>query len=408
MANAYVSLDVFKGSGVLNIVGSGEDGRLLSLLEHSSRVVDRHCNRHFHELSAARKFDGPDGPTLLVPDLIAVEPGGLRTDEDGDGEYETTWAPSEYLLLPSNADPANASNPQSRPYNRVVPYAGDRTSWPCGRQRVSISGLWGWWGHLRRAKETANAVDASSSEVVVSGRTDVEAGHTLLVDSEQLFVRGYSDDRLKVDRGVNGTAASVHGAGSAIDVYEYPGAGRGGVDHPGGAPASRRGPRERRAVRRGPDGAAGDVPPAGAGRGRVMANEIGDAKAGLRARLETIPGLRVLDHPPEAVHELPAAVVSLHSREASRTLGGGGFEGRMRVTVLVSSASTREAYAALDRFIDPSGPQSVEAAVNGDTTWGGAVDDGRLTSVENVGARKLWGGSYVAADFVFGFGKSSG
>ena len=50
MANAYVSLDVFKGSGVLNIVGSGEDARLLSLLEHSSRVVDRHCNRHFHEL----------------------------------------------------------------------------------------------------------------------------------------------------------------------------------------------------------------------------------------------------------------------------------------------------------------------------------------------------------------------
>ena len=137
-----------------------------------------------------------------------------------------------------------------------------------------------------------------------------------------------------------------------------------------------------------------------------MANEIGGAKAGLRARLETVPGLRVLEHPPEAVHELPAAVVSLHSRDASRTLGGGGFEGRMRVTLLVSSASTREAYAALDRFIDPTGPQSVEAAVDGDNTWGGAVDDGRLTSVENVGARKLWGGSYVGADFVLKFVKS--
>ena len=100
-----------------------------------------------------------------------------------------------------------------------------------------------------------------------------------------------------------------------------------------------------------------------------MANEIGDAKAGLRARLETIPGLRVLDHPPGAVNELPAAVVSLHSRQGSRTLGGGGFEGRMRVTLLVASASANEAYAALDRFIDPSGPHSVEAAVDGDNTW---------------------------------------
>ena len=139
-----------------------------------------------------------------------------------------------------------------------------------------------------------------------------------------------------------------------------------------------------------------------------MANEIGTAKAGLRARLETIPGLRVLDYPPEAVHELPAAVVSLHSRGAAATLGGRGFEGEMRVTLLVASASAREAYAALDRFIDPSGPQSVEAAVDGDNTWGGAVDDGRLTSVENVGPRKLWGGEYVGAEFVFEFGKSSG
>ena len=225
MANAYVSLDVFKGSGVLNIVGSGEDGRLLSLLEHSSRVVDRHCNRYFHVLTATRKFDGPDGPTLLVPDLIAVEPDGLRTDEDGDREYETTWRSSDFVLLPSNADPASPSNAQSRPYNRVEVFrhAGGRSAWPSGRERVSISGLWGWWRHLRRAKETANAVEARSSEVVVSGRADLEAGHTVLIDSEQLFVRGYAEDRLTVDRGVNGTTASAHDAGSAVDVYEYPG-----------------------------------------------------------------------------------------------------------------------------------------------------------------------------------------
>ena len=80
----------------------------------------------------------------------------------------------------------------------------------------------------------------------------------------------------------------------------------------------------------------------------------------------------------------------------------------MRVTLLVSSASTPEAYEALYRFVDPAGPRSVEAAIDGDTTWGGAVDDGRLTSVEKVGERKQWGGPYVGADFVVSFGKSSG
>lgn len=221
MANAYVSLDVFKGSGVLNITGTDEDARLLSLLDNASRVVDRHCNRYFHVLAATRKFDGPDGPTLLVPDLVAVEPGGLRTDEDGDGVYETTWEAEDYVLLPSNADPASPSNPRSRPYNRVETLG--RARWPTGRQRISISGEWGWWRHLRRTKETANAVDASATRLVVSHRADVEAGHTLLVDSEQLFVRGYAGNTLTVDRGANGTTASAHDAGSAIDVYGYPG-----------------------------------------------------------------------------------------------------------------------------------------------------------------------------------------
>ena len=57
----------------------------------------------------------------------------------------------------------------------------------------------------------------------MSDRADVEAGHTVLIESEQLFVRGYAANTLRVDRGVNGTSAAAHGAGSAIEVYEYPG-----------------------------------------------------------------------------------------------------------------------------------------------------------------------------------------
>ena len=123
-------------------------------------------------LAATRKFDGPGGPTLLVPDLVVVEPGGLRTDDDGDGVHETTWETADYVLLPSNADPESASNPQSRPYNGVETLG--RARWPLGRQRISISGEWGWWRHLRRAKETANAVDASATRLVVSHRAYVE------------------------------------------------------------------------------------------------------------------------------------------------------------------------------------------------------------------------------------------
>ena len=205
MANAYVSLDVFKSSGVLNITGTGDDTRLLSLLESVGSMIDRYCNRGFFVLSATRKFDGDGTRRLLLPDLISIDSSGLKTDDNKDRTFETTWATADYLLLPSNADPADAGNPQSRPYTAVEvdTDAGTKADWPAGRQTVQIAGQWGWWLHLKRAGETANAIaDATTTSVTVSSRADVEAGHTLLIDSEQLYVRSYSGNVLTVARGV--------------------------------------------------------------------------------------------------------------------------------------------------------------------------------------------------------------
>ncbi len=55
--------------------------------------------------------------------------------------------------------------------------------------------------------------------------------------------------------------------------------------------------------------------------------------------------------------------------------------------------------------MDPLGANSIEAAINADVTWDGKIDDGRLASINNVGRRKLWGGSYIAADFRIRFVK---
>ena len=224
--NAFVSLDVFKSSGVLNITGAGEDTRLLALLENVSRITDRYCNRHFYVLNATRKFDGDGTLSLLVPDLTSVDTSGLKTDDNLDRTFETTWATTDYLLLPSNADPTTASNSSSRAYVRVEVDidAGTKSEFPAGRQTVQIAGQWGWWRHLNRATETANAIaDVTTTSVTVSSRTGVEAAHTLLIDSEQVYVKSYSGNTLTVVRGVNGTTAASHSAGAAIDIYEYPG-----------------------------------------------------------------------------------------------------------------------------------------------------------------------------------------
>ena len=115
-----------------------------------------------------------------------------------------------------------------------------------GRQTVQIGGQWGWWRHLTRASETANAIaDATTTSVTVSSRADVEAGHTLLIDSEQLFVSSYSGNTLTVVRGVNGTTAASHSGGAAIDIYEYPRADHRGHDPPGRANLATKGQRPR-------------------------------------------------------------------------------------------------------------------------------------------------------------------
>ena len=73
-------------------------------------------------------------------------------------------------------------------------------------------------------RRVATAIaDAATTSVTVSSRTDVEAGHTILIDSEQMYVQSYSSNTLTVVRAVNGTAAASHGAASPIDIYEYPG-----------------------------------------------------------------------------------------------------------------------------------------------------------------------------------------
>ena len=134
-----------------------------------------------------------------------------------------------------------------------------------------------------------------------------------------------------------------------------------------------------------------------------MANEIGEAKRGLAAALSSIGGLRVFDYEPESVNEFPAAIVRLESRESVETLGGGAVRGSLRVEALVSAADARQADEALVAFVEPQGAQSIEAAMSADPTWGGAVDDGRLVSVDNIGRREVGGVKCVGADFRFWF-----
>mgnify|MGYP003137497935 CR=1 FL=1 len=135
-----------------------------------------------------------------------------------------------------------------------------------------------------------------------------------------------------------------------------------------------------------------------------MASEIANAKNGLGTLIGNISAVKqVFDYPPEDIHEMPAMVLLFEGRDTEQTLGGSTFLGTIRGTLLISTASTKQAFDELDAYMEPLGTNSIEAAIDADTTWGSTVDTGRLQSIENVGYREVGGGRYAAADFVFGF-----
>lgn len=72
----------------------------------TSRGIDRFCGRRFWQDSVAQaKVYRPRETDVAWVDDISTTTGLLiKTDDDGDGTYETTWAATDYQLEPLNAE----------------------------------------------------------------------------------------------------------------------------------------------------------------------------------------------------------------------------------------------------------------------------------------------------------------
>ena len=131
-----------------------------------------------------------------------------------------------------------------------------------------------------------------------------------------------------------------------------------------------------------------------------MTNEIFKLKRGLKARLEGIPGLRVITFEPEDWRDFPVAIIRTESSSASRAgVNGSRFEAEFVVTVMAGGSKRSESYDALDSYIATDGDMSVEAAIADDLTLGGVANWAHPVGVENIRIVRMGGGRYVAADF---------
>jgi hypothetical protein len=157
----------------LGVTDTTDDYELHGACFAASRAVEQHCRRTFWRTAAgtARTFEPDDAYRVRMPafcDLVSVS--ALATDASGDGVFETSWAASDYQLLPHNP----AAAPELRPFNEIRAVGSLTFPVPCGispqlarRNRVQVTGVYGWpavpWGIRQAAailaQETFKAKD---------------------------------------------------------------------------------------------------------------------------------------------------------------------------------------------------------------------------------------------------------
>jgi hypothetical protein len=220
----YASIADLKG--VLGITSTTDDVIMRKQLESASRSIDRWCNRRFYVTSETKYFDG--AKTLWVTDLLSVTT--LKTDEDGDGTFENTFdgtaLTGDYIKYGGGLEDSLNIFPKTR---LEIDPEGDYGSFANGvRQGVQIVGTWGYGDGI---SATPYIVDTTLSAAItttsvttctVTSVTNLSAGNTILIDSEQMYIYSISTLTLTVERGVNGTTAATHLNAASIYIYQYP------------------------------------------------------------------------------------------------------------------------------------------------------------------------------------------
>lgn len=138
--HGYCSLDEAKSELRIPNGTTDEDARLERKIERASRAIDAWTGRRFYAATETRVFSARSGYSLLVPDMDLLAVTSLKTDDDGDRVYETTWATTDYWLGPENAAV------MGQPYWQIdVDRDYGRYTFPTSvRQGIQIAGSFGY------------------------------------------------------------------------------------------------------------------------------------------------------------------------------------------------------------------------------------------------------------------------
>jgi hypothetical protein len=212
--NSYVDLGTIKAPGALNLTSTEYDSSLLMWANAASRFVDAYTHRFFYCLEATKYFDGASTVLFLAEDVLAIT--SLSLDVYGNKAYSVSMAATDYERYPLTKLPTTyLKTANNAKYSNFA--SGIRAG-------VKIVGVFGYGTGLTQTpyidSGTTGTVATTTGTTLTLSAAGVQAGHTIRMESEQMYVSSASGLTATVMRGVNGTTAAAHVA-AEIYIYQY-------------------------------------------------------------------------------------------------------------------------------------------------------------------------------------------
>lgn len=214
--NLYTNVAALKAS--LGITGTTHDAVLLATIESASRLIDEYTHRTFYVSEGTRYFDTQWHHTTQIEDCLGIS--SLQTDTQLDATFdgETLVEGTDYYLWPDN----------TWPKLQIRTLQGGVKNFGAPRRRyIKAVGTWGYGDGLSNdpwqlETVTGTVATASGTTLTLSGTPgNVDAGSTIRLGDEQMYVTARTGTSVTIVRGVNGTTATAH---TSAPVYyaKYP------------------------------------------------------------------------------------------------------------------------------------------------------------------------------------------
>lgn len=143
ITNGYATLAELKAMLDIPVDYTDKDSLLERAVEGASRRIDGWCHRSFVPAgtaagsATARVFPAYSSTVVYCDDIANTAGLVVKTDDNADGVYETTWAAADYQLEPVNAIS------KGEPAYRIVAIDTLFPTWAAPAP-VQVTANWGW------------------------------------------------------------------------------------------------------------------------------------------------------------------------------------------------------------------------------------------------------------------------